>query len=102
MLINRLCKELAGSDCDSLMLVGLSGGANGEPRRFGASYDYGCMGGSVDVEWTEQPDGSCDEREVGREEGASAPNSQRKLLPEIAKSGADSFRRRGRGREGRA
>jgi hypothetical protein len=85
LLINRLCEKLAGSDCDSLMLEGLGGGVNGEPRRFGAVYDYGCSGGWVEVEWTEQPDGSWDEREVGREEGASAPNSQRKLLPEIAK-----------------
>ena len=38
-LVNRLCKELAGSDCDSLMLEGLDGGVNGEPRRFGAVYD---------------------------------------------------------------
>ena len=84
-LVNRLCKELASSDCDSLMLEGLNGGVNGEPRRFGAVYDYGCSGGWVEIEWTEQPDGSWDEREVGREEGVSAPNSQRKLLPEIAK-----------------
>jgi len=85
LLINRLCEELAGSDCDSLMLEGLGGGVNGEPRSFGAVYNFGCSGGWVEVEWTEQPDGSWDEREVGREEGASAPNSQRKLLPEIAK-----------------
>ena len=86
LLINRLCKELAHSDCDSLMLEGLGGGVNGEPRRFGALYDYGCAGGSVSVEWTEQPDGSWDEREVGREEGASAPDVQSELLPAIAKA----------------
>ena len=84
LLINRLCKELAHSDCDSLMLEGLGGGVNGEPRRFGALYDYGCAGGSVSVEWTEQPDGSWDERELGREGGP--PDVQSELLPEIAKA----------------
>jgi hypothetical protein len=84
LLINRLCKELAHSDCDSLRFVGLGGGVNGEPRRFGATYDYGCAGGTVDVEWTEKPDGSWDERELGREGGP--PDVQSQLLPEIAKA----------------
>ncbi len=84
LLINRLCKELASSDCDSLRFVGLGGGVNGEPRRFGAMYDYGCAGGTVDVEWTEKPDGSWDERELGREGGP--PDVQSQLLPEIAKA----------------
>ena len=84
LLINRLCKELAHSDCDSLRFVGLGGGVNGEPRRFGGMYDYGCAGGTVGVEWTEKPDGSWDERELGREGGP--PDVQSELLPEIAKA----------------
>ncbi|NQW63804.1 MAG: hypothetical protein HQ461_13310 [Deltaproteobacteria bacterium] len=81
LLVARLCARLASAEgiCGHA-----EGGTNGDPRTFYVRYDYGACHDSWGVTWTEQPDGSWDDRVEGYQQVKIVEHTTMILRPEIA------------------